>query len=117
MRVLKDTYGLTWAQITRISDFYGIPKRTLSAIYSGKRGVPRKWRKRLGEPELVLVPLERVYDPLTQVVKPKPRQREHNPRIAVRKDDMRSAAQTLISNLWSDDLRELADLLTAHLIR
>lgn len=52
-----------------------------------------------------------LYDPASQVVKPKPKPRKRSPRIAIRKDDMQSAAKTLLNNLSRDDATELVTLL------
>ena len=47
---LRDTYGLTWAEILEFPEYAPIPLPTLSMIFHGKRGVPKKFREQLGEP-------------------------------------------------------------------
>jgi len=51
--MLRDTYGLKWSEIIEIPKFASIPLRTLSMIYLGKRGVPKKYREQLGEPIII----------------------------------------------------------------
>ena len=53
LRTLRDTYGLKWSQILEIPKYSLIPLQTLSMIYLGKRNVPKKYRKQLGEPLLI----------------------------------------------------------------
>jgi hypothetical protein len=52
---LKDTSGLTFRQMAALDEFHGIPPGTLCAIYKGAE-VPRKWRRRLGLPEIKPAP-------------------------------------------------------------
>jgi len=54
---LKDTDMLKWSEIMQIAKFRGIPKRTLSMIYLGKRDVPKKFRRQLGEPDTAPAPV------------------------------------------------------------
>lgn len=77
LTALRDTYGLKWSEILEIPRFADIPLPTLSMIYLGKRDVPKKYRKQLGEPETTEVPVcpihgdAHTYDCTKQTVKAK----------------------------------------------
>lgn len=88
LRHLHDTDGKSFRDIGRMEEFLGIPTRTLHAIYSGHRDIPKKFRARFNLPDLVEVDVcpecglvhthkhgEEVFNPATQKVVfiPKPR--------------------------------------------
>jgi len=54
---LHSITGLAWRRIAQIPEFYRIPIRTLSAIATGKRGVPKKYSQQLGSPSVAKVPV------------------------------------------------------------
>lgn len=87
---LNTVDGLSFREIAVLDAFRGIPAGTLSSIVATGM-VPGVWRERLCP-----------YQPPA--------------RIAVRKDDMPSAARTLIANLDPERLAELADLLIHHAV-
>lgn len=54
-----------------------------------------------------------LYNPSAQVVRPMPKPRRPSaPKIAIRKDDIRSAARTILRHYNKEDVAELAALLT-----
>ena len=54
---LRDNLCLKWREIAKRQKFKGIPIQTLSMIYLGKRGVPKRYREQLGIPETQLAPV------------------------------------------------------------
>jgi hypothetical protein len=116
----------SWRKVAS-EEYEGIPSGTLCAIANGYP-VPYKRRAELGLSPMVRVEVcpicglahthahgQDVYDPTTHHVtknrNPKPRA----PRIAIRKDDMQSAAKTIWNNLPLSDVRYLAMLLMAEI--
>lgn len=120
LQELKRVSGKGWREIAALPQYSPVPFGTLSAIANGYP-IPKRWHKHFGIVDPVLVdpcPLcglahthahnEQVYDPAIQVVKPLPKPRKPRPaRIAIRKDDMVSAATTIINNLNRDEVTEL----------
>ena len=50
LALIRDNLCMTWREIATMPKYQGIPIQTLSMIYLGKRGVPKKYRERLGLP-------------------------------------------------------------------
>jgi len=90
LQALNTVDGLSFREIAALDAFRGIPAGTLSSIVATGM-VPGVWRERLCP-----------YQPPA--------------RIAIRKDDMPSAARTLITNLDPERLAELTDLLIHHAV-
>ena len=87
---LRDKEHLTWTEIALRPVFCDIPVGTLHDIYhTGK--VPRKWRPTLGL--------------------------KGRPRVAIHKEDMNSAANTIVNNLSREKIVKLCELLDRHLTR
>ena len=105
IRVLHDIHGLTFREIANLPTWIGIPFGTIAHIYHGGR-VPNKWRKKLDLPRLVKVP-----ETMVRKKSPNGTGRQRPPRIAVRKDDPESAAQSLKNNIDSSILDEIIRLL------
>lgn len=114
---------------TEIANSFNSPRITRGHIY---KMVDKLWepndpdiRFALGLPALVSIPAcpicgeahtrahhEQTYDPALQVVKPKPAPSRPRPaKIAIRKDDVRSAARTILRHYNKEDVAELAALL------
>lgn len=128
LQELKRVSGKGWREIAALPQYSPIPFGTLSAIAKGYP-IPKRWHKHFGIVDLVPVPAcpicgmahihahdEQVYNPATQVVKPKPKPRNPRPaRIAIRKDDMQSAARSIVNHMTASDVDvlivELRDLL------
>ena len=78
---LRDNLCLKWRDIAKMPKFKGIPIQTLSMIYLGKRDVPKKFRKQLGEPATAPAPVCLVhgvvhcFDCRTQTVRKQPKPR------------------------------------------
>jgi len=87
LKYLRDT-GKPWSEIASKMPFLGIPIGTLYQIYSSAK-VPKKWRDQLG-----ITP-------------------QYPPRIAISKDDPKSAARTIRNNLPREFQLELVELLLA----
>ena len=81
---LRDNLCLKWEEIAAMPEFnhpLRIPQRTLYMIYIGKRAVPKKYCRQLGEPETAPAPVcsacgkVHAYDRACEmqvIVKPKP---------------------------------------------
>jgi len=54
---LRDNLCLKWREIAKRQKFKGIPIQTLSMIYLGKRGVPKRYREQLGIPDTAPAPV------------------------------------------------------------
>lgn len=108
---LSVSVGMKWREIAALEQYSSIPPGTLCSIAKGAP-IPKKYRKQLG----VILPVpvipcevcgevhlhkhgEQTYDPAAQVVRPKPKPRKPRARIAIRKDDMESAAHTIVDNI------------------
>ena len=83
LKRLKATTGWPLSKIAQKPPWRPIPAGTLSDIINDKP-IPKKWRKHLGIS----------YGP---------------PRIAVRKDDPQSAAQSLLNNIEPDVLYDIVE--------
>jgi len=88
LKKLHDDLGLAWTDIQQQwKTFEPIPGGTLSSIYhTGK--VPHIWKDRLLK------------------------KRSYPPRIAIHKEDMESAARSIVANLSSEKVLELVGLLS-----
>lgn len=90
LKLLHDVLGYSYAKIAEEPPWCDIPLGTISDIKrTGK--VPRKWRSVLGL--------------------------KSRPRVAIHKEDMTSAANTIMNNLSDENVRTLTTILTARLQR
>lgn len=105
---LNMSIGMTWREIATLEQYSSIPPGTLCSIAKGA-SIPKKYRKQLG----VILPVPVIPCEICGEVHTKnhPKPRKPRARIAIRKDDMTSAARTIIKHLPIQDVRALADLL------
>ena len=57
LALIRDNLCLTWREIATMPKYQGIPIQTLSMIYLGKRGVPKRYREQLGIPDTAPAPV------------------------------------------------------------
>ena len=86
LRVLHNTYGLSFPKIAARAEFTPIPPSTLNSIYHGGP-IPKKWSEKLNYPP------------------PRP------PRISIRLDNPESAARSIKGHMEPDMIAKLVELL------
>ena len=112
LKVLHDTVRLSWPGIAANNEFSPIPAGTLCSIYHGAP-VPLRWRKKLGMSEKKKISgcLHCGVVHTTKRCTSTNRSNPRPPRIAIRLDKPKSAADTILNNMDQEVIEELIELL------